>query len=92
MSKSDILKKDNVITLIDTTDNEKISGIVLNRIQKINKERINDKDAIDHEFEKRLFISNPTLSYSDLTDKRFKKIVENNVKRVLVYNIEEEGA
>lgn len=93
MSKSDILKKNNVITLIDTANNnERFTGIVETIIKKDEKERVSDLKAIDHEFEKRLFINKPTLSYNELNRTRFKKLVENNVTRVLVYNIEEEGA
>jgi hypothetical protein len=92
MSKSDILKKDNVITLIDKTTNERKSGIILNTVRKGEKERIVDKNAIDHEFEKRLFINKSTLSYNELNNERFKNILNNKVTRVLVYNIDEEGA
>lgn len=94
MSASNVLKKDNVITLINTErNNERTIGIIETIVKKEENDRIRDSKAIDHEFEKRLFIdTTEPIPYDELIQKRFNKLVSDNVKRVLVYNIEEEEA
>ena len=94
MSASNVLKKDNVITLINTErNNERTIGIIETSVKEQNTERIRDRNAIDHEFEKRLFIdTTDPITYDELNQKRFSKLVSDNVKRVLVYNTEEHDA
>ena len=94
MSASNVLKKDNVITLINTErNNERTIGIIETSVKKQEPDRIRDSNAIDHEFEKRLFIdTTDPITYDDLNQKRFSKLVSDNVKRVLVYNTDEQDA
>jgi len=94
MSASNVLKKDNVITLINTErNNERTIGIIETSVKKQETDRIHDSNAIDHEFEKRLFIdTTDPISYEYLNQTRFSKLVSDNVKRVLVYNTDEQDA
>jgi len=85
MSGSDILKKNNTIVLIDKKFNSRTSGIIVNTTRRVNTEAIYELNAIDTDFDKRLFLDKDTLLYEDFIKKRFKKLVDNNVSRVVAY-------
>jgi len=89
MSGSDILKKNNTIVLIDKKFNSRTSGIIVNTTRRVDTGPIYELNAIDTDFDKRLFLDKDTLLYEDFIKKRFKKLVDNNVSRVVAYYDEE---